>query len=148
MKIMKQNKKISVKGNEIHKRKFLHHENSFEIFIKNGTSYFIAVNEFNRDKVISNIIRNITTYFPLRKHMLYSKSSVCNINYPDITFSSNDIKKNTMSDLRIGYVPQHLNIPKNTPTSVYDLFASYISKIPVFLWKSKRVRKFILIAGN
>ena len=82
--------------NEIHKRKFLHHENSFEIFIKNGTSYFIAVNEFNRDKVISNIIRNITTYFPLRKHMLYSKSSVCNINYPDITFSSNDIKKNTM----------------------------------------------------
>ena len=50
-----------------------------------------------------------------------------------------DIKKNTMSDLRIGYVPQHLNVPKNTPTSVYDLFASYISKVPVFLWKSKRV---------
>lgn len=50
-----------------------------------------------------------------------------------------DIKKNAMSDLRIGYVPQHLNIPKNTPTSVYDLFASYISKVPVFLWKSRRV---------
>ena len=82
--------------NEIHKRKFLHHENSFEIFTKNGTSYFIAVNETNRDKVIANIIRNITTYFPIRKHILYSKSSVCNINYPDITFSSNDIKKNTM----------------------------------------------------
>lgn len=50
-----------------------------------------------------------------------------------------DIKRNAMSDLRVGYVPQHLNIPKNTPTSVYDLFASYISKVPVFLWKSKRV---------
>lgn len=50
-----------------------------------------------------------------------------------------DIKKNTMADLRVGYVPQHLNIPKNTPTSVYDLFASYISNIPVFLWKSKKV---------
>lgn len=56
-----------------------------------------------------------------------------------------DIKKNTMSDLRIGYVPQHLNIPKNTPTSVYDLFASYISKIPVFLWKSKRVEEKIRV---
>lgn len=54
-----------------------------------------------------------------------------------------DIKKNTMSDLRIGYVPQHLNIPKNTPTSVYDLFASYVSRIPVFLWKSKRVEEKI-----
>lgn len=50
-----------------------------------------------------------------------------------------DIKTNAVGDLRIGYVPQHLNIPKNTPTSVYDLFASYISKVPVFLWKSKRV---------
>lgn len=54
-----------------------------------------------------------------------------------------DIKKNVISDLRIGYVPQHLNIPKNTPTSVYDLLASYISKIPVFLWKSKRVEEKI-----
>jgi len=50
-----------------------------------------------------------------------------------------DIKRNAVGDLRVGYVPQHLNIPKNTPTSVYDLFASYISKVPVFLWKSKRV---------
>ena len=42
-------------------------------------------------------------------------------------------------DMRIGYVPQHLNISKNTPTSVYDLFAGYISRIPVFLYKSKRL---------
>lgn len=54
-----------------------------------------------------------------------------------------DIKKNVISDLRIGYVPQHLNIPKNTPTSVYDLLASYISRIPVFLWKSKRIEEKI-----
>lgn len=49
-----------------------------------------------------------------------------------------DVKKNTFSDLKIGYVPQHLNIEKNTPTSVYDLFASFISKAPVFLFKSKK----------
>lgn len=50
-----------------------------------------------------------------------------------------DIKRNIVTDLKIGYVPQHLNVPKNTPTSVYDLFASYISRVPVFLWKSKKV---------
>lgn len=59
----------------------------------------------------------------------------------DIEFK--DIKKNAMSDLRIGYVPQHLSVAKNTPTSVYDLFASYISKVPVFLWKSKKVTEKI-----
>lgn len=43
------------------------------------------------------------------------------------------------SKLKIGYVPQSLNIPKNTPTSVYDLLASFITRCPVFLRKSKAV---------
>lgn len=51
----------------------------------------------------------------------------------------NDMKNNRMADLTIGYVPQHLNIEKNTPTSVYDMFASYISHVPVFLQKSKKL---------
>jgi len=50
-----------------------------------------------------------------------------------------DMSNKGMSDLTIGYVPQHLNIEKNTPTSVYDMFASYIGKVPVFLRKSKKV---------
>ena len=54
-----------------------------------------------------------------------------------------DIKNNELVDLKIGYVPQHLNIAKNTPTSVYDLFASYISNFPVFLFKKKRLYQFI-----
>jgi zinc transport system ATP-binding protein len=55
------------------------------------------------------------------------------------TISFQDISKHEMSDLQIGYVPQHLNIAKNTPTSVYDLFGSYISNTPVFLYKSKKI---------
>ena len=51
------------------------------------------------------------------------------------------MRNNSLSDLKIGYVPQHLNVEKNTPTSVYDMFASYISNVPVFLWKSKKVYK-------
>ena len=55
------------------------------------------------------------------------------------TIEFRDIKNNAFQNLKIGYVPQHLNIEKNTPTSVYDLFASYITDIPVFFKKSKKV---------
>ena len=55
------------------------------------------------------------------------------------TIEFRDIKNNAFQDLKIGYVPQHLNIAKNTPTSVYDLFASYVTNIPVFFRKSKKV---------
>lgn len=55
----------------------------------------------------------------------------------DISFV--DIKNNRMQDLKVGYVPQSLNIAKNTPASVYDLFASFISNTPVFLIKKKKL---------
>lgn len=59
------------------------------------------------------------------------------------TIEFRDIKNNEFKDLKIGYVPQYLNIAKNTPTSVYDLLASYISKTPVFLRKSKKTYEMI-----
>ena len=37
-----------------------------------------------------------------------------------------------MQKMRIGYVPQSLNIEKKTPISVYDMIASYQSRYPVF----------------
>lgn len=45
--------------------------------------------------------------------------------------------------LKIGYVPQTLNIDKNTPISVYDFMAAYISNVPVFLRKSSRIEEQI-----
>ena len=50
-----------------------------------------------------------------------------------------DLKDHTMSKLSIGYVPQHINLEKNTPMSVYDLFAGYISNVPIFFRKNRRV---------
>ena len=44
-----------------------------------------------------------------------------------------------MAKLKIGYVPQSVNIEKNTPVSVYDLIASYQYNYPVFLPKSKKI---------
>ena len=43
-----------------------------------------------------------------------------------------------VQSLHIGYVPQSINIDKNTPTSVYDLIAGFSSRVPVFLKKSRR----------
>lgn len=55
------------------------------------------------------------------------------------TIEFKNIKEDTMSNLKIGYVPQHLNVEKNTPTSVFDMFASYISYYPVFLGRKKKL---------
>ena len=48
-----------------------------------------------------------------------------------------DIKENKNKKIKIGYVPQNLNVERNMPTSVYDMFASYISDKPVFFRKNK-----------
>ena len=41
--------------------------------------------------------------------------------------------------MKVGYVPQNLNIEKNTPMSVYDLFAGYVSNSPIFVIKSNKL---------
>ena len=50
-----------------------------------------------------------------------------------------DRENGRLKKLKIGYVPQTLNIEKNTPVSVYDLIASYQCRCPVFLKKSRRM---------
>lgn len=50
-----------------------------------------------------------------------------------------DTKDGKMQKLKIGYVPQSVNIEKNTPVSVYDLLASFESGYPVFLPKRKKL---------
>ncbi len=57
-----------------------------------------------------------------------------------IEFSIHDktaVLRDTGSELKIGYVPQSLNIEKKTPISVYDMIACYQSSYPVF-WKKSR----------
>ena len=50
-----------------------------------------------------------------------------------------DREDGRMKKLKIGYVPQNINIEKHTPVSVYDLIASFQSRFPVFLSKRKRL---------
>ncbi len=59
----------------------------------------------------------------------------------DIEFR--DTKNGRMQRLKIGYVPQSVNIEKNTPVSVYDLLASFESRYPVFLPKSRGLQRRI-----
>ncbi len=57
------------------------------------------------------------------------------------TIEFKDRENGHIQKLKIGYVPQSLNIEKNTPISVYDLMASYTSRVPAFLVKSKALKK-------
>lgn len=50
-----------------------------------------------------------------------------------------DREDGKIQKLKIGYVPQSMNIEKNTPISVYDMIASYQSNFPVFLKKSRKL---------
>lgn len=46
---------------------------------------------------------------------------------------------NISNVMKIGYVPQSLNIEREIPMTVYDLFASFISKYPVWMLKNKKL---------
>ncbi len=50
-----------------------------------------------------------------------------------------DMKENITKRIKIGYVPQSIHIEKHMPTTVYDLFASCICHVPVFLKKDKKI---------
>lgn len=54
-----------------------------------------------------------------------------------------DMKDNRTKRIKIGFVPQKINIERHMPTTVYDLFASCISDIPVFLRKDRKLYKEI-----
>ncbi len=43
----------------------------------------------------------------------------------------------TMQGLKMGYVPQSVNIDRTTPLSVYDMFQSFTGRLPI-LFKSKK----------
>ena len=49
----------------------------------------------------------------------------------EITFRNTE--NGQVKHLRIGYVPQSINIEKNTPMDVYDLIAAFRYRTPVFL---------------
>lgn len=50
-----------------------------------------------------------------------------------------DQKENVTKKIKIGFVPQSINVERHMPTTVYDLFASCITHIPVFLKKDKKI---------
>lgn len=55
-----------------------------------------------------------------------------------------DMKKSKKEDIKIGYVPQSLNLERDMPTTVFDMFASYISNKPVWIKKDKNIYNKIL----
>ncbi len=60
------------------------------------------------------------------------------------TIEFKDRENGRIQKMKIGYVPQAMNIEKQTPVSVYDMIASYHSNVPVFLKKSRKMTEKIL----
>ena len=52
-----------------------------------------------------------------------------------------DLSNQKTDLLKMGYVPQHLNIERNTPMSVFDMFSGFISRSPIFFYKSAALYK-------
>lgn len=55
-----------------------------------------------------------------------------------------DRENGHIQKLKIGYVPQSMNVEKQTPVSVYDMMAAYQSNVPVFFMRGKKIRQNIL----
>lgn len=60
------------------------------------------------------------------------------------TISFFDKAENTAKKLKIGYVPQSINMEKGIPTTVYDMFASLICNKPVWIKQNKEIREKII----
>lgn len=54
-----------------------------------------------------------------------------------------DLKNNTTQEIKMGYVPQKIEIERDIPITVYDMFASYISNYPIWFKKSSKLYKKI-----
>lgn len=52
-------------------------------------------------------------------------------------------KNNKVQNIKIGYVPQSIEMDKNSPISVYDLVASFTNNKSVFFFKDKKIYKDI-----
>ncbi|MBQ8663465.1 MAG: metal ABC transporter ATP-binding protein [Eubacterium sp.] len=60
------------------------------------------------------------------------------------TIEYKDRQNGNFENLKIGYVPQSLNLERKTPVSVYDMLATFQTKAPVFLMKRRSIREKIL----
>ena len=78
-----------VEINELHKRKFLHQNNSIEIFLNNGKNYYLSFNIDLRDKVVKHIINNIK-----QSHQSKNISFFFNNNYNLIKSAQNEENQN------------------------------------------------------
>ena len=55
-----------------------------------------------------------------------------------------DRENGRIQKLKMGYVPQSMNVEKQTPVSVYDMIAAYQSSVPVFFMRGSKIRQKIL----
>ena len=99
--------------------------------------------EAGKKKILDNVNLHIhcgNLYVVIGKNGA-GKSTLLRAILGEIKHSGTILFKNKDNDgkkIKIGYVPQKLNV-ENSPMTVYDMTASYSSKFPVFLKKNKKI---------
>lgn len=110
-----------------------------DISVRNGDDYIIKdINVHVHCGQLTAVIgRNGAGKSTLMKAMLGLIPHEGNIEFKDIS------NKKIIDNMKIGYVPQTLAVEKDTPVSVYDMFAGFLTNRPVFLPQSKKIRQMI-----
>ena len=101
-----------VEINEIHKRRFLHQNNSIEIFLKNGKNYYLSFNVGIRDKLVKSIIFNIK-----QAHLSKNKAFFINNNYD----STKDLQKNDTTNNILSKKTSSEEINDNIGNITYEI---------------------------
>ena len=120
-----------------------------EIFLRGEIMIILDVNKLDKDFGYGKLFEDVS--FSLNEGESISivgpngcgKSTLLKAILGEVEHTGNisfvDMKDNIAKRIKIGYVPQTINIEKHMPTTVYDLFASCICHIPVFLKKDKKI---------
>ena len=101
-----------VEINEIHKRRFLHQNNSIEIFLKNGKNYYLSFNLGIRDKIVKAIIINIK-----QSHLSKNIAFFIKNNYDSIR----DFQKNDNSNYILNKKTSNEEINDNLSNMTYEI---------------------------
>ena len=85
--------------NEIHTNKFLHQDNSIEIFLKNGLNFYIAYNPEEGNSILKNIIEYLKQSYIERKKQLNKEINVSEL-FQNLTFSNLSLKNSNLIFMR------------------------------------------------
>jgi len=111
-------KKISLrKITELYKRSHLHIENSIEILLKNGSSYFLVFNIDKRDEIFNQIMSHLNNYYQkYKKQPSIINFSLTEIKNPNLFYLKYSPKNFSQIQSNQSSIKKKPSLPPEKPT--------------------------------